>query len=78
MGKSTGLKPQLRCGTPLLLAVLHELPQQFLPLEEQGRVPRVPHRFQGVQVGFLPSTKKRAGKCGSPRQATTLIFPRHF
>lgn len=55
-------------GGALLLAVLHQVPQQFPPLGEQGGVPRVPHRFQGIQIGFLPRRRKRAGEHGAPRQ----------
>lgn len=76
--KGTDLKPSPGAGAWLLLAVLHQLPQQFLPLGEQGRVPWVPHGFQGVQVGFLPDRRETAVKHWSPGQATGLISPGCF
>lgn len=62
----------------LLLAVLHQLPQQFLPLGEQGRVPQVPHGFQGVQVGFLPNRREMAGELVTPGEGYRLVDTRHF
>lgn len=57
-----------------LLAVLHQLPQQLPPLGEQGGVPRVPNGFQGVQVGFLPGRRQRAGDMGT-QAVTGLTCP---
>lgn len=76
--KGAGPQPSPGAGAGLLLAVLHQLPQQFLPLGVQGRVPRVSHRFQGVQVGFLPDRRETAWEHWSPGQATGLISPGCF
>lgn len=53
---------------PDLLAVLHQLLPQLLPLREQVWVLRVPDGLQRVQVGFLPSRRgrERAGLSEEP------------